>query len=280
MIRVIRSLAVAAMLLSMAVALPAEAATNTTNGSLTLSISGPDQTAVGQPMTVTLAVTNASTVPLTSTQVGVGFPQASAKLVAPLANPDLCARGGSGGVSTGVSCFIGDLQPGDTTTISFGLQALTAGTLTLNASAGFFQSGIWLTESTELAIAVAPAATDVQISGSATTGSPQAGAIFYYVFQVKNGSGQPAYGVAFTDAIPQAESLLSASISSGVPCSISGGNVSCSLGDLGVGSQVTLTIGVRAPATLGSVTDSASAYATNADTNLSNNTVAVTVNVK
>jgi hypothetical protein len=276
----LRSLASAAALLGAAMVAPAQAATNTTSGALTLSVSGPDQAAVGQSITMTLTATNTSSVTLTSAELGVGFSQASAKLVAPAPNPDLCGRGGNGGVSMGISCFIGDLQPGTSTTITFGLQPQAAGTLNITTAASFFMNGVWQTVPGGLSIPVAPAPTDVQISGSASTGSPQVGSSFRYVFQVKDGSGQPAYGVSFTDTLPQTESLLGAFASTGAPCSISGATATCSLGDLAAGGQATVTINVQAPSTLGSLTDTASAYATNADTDLANNSVAVTVSVK
>lgn len=263
-----------------AAAVPAQAATTTTTGPLTLSVSGPDQVAVGQSIALTVTTTNTSAVILRTVELGISFPQANARLVAPVANPDLCARGGNGGVSMGISCLIGDLQPGASSAITFGLDPLVAGTLGINAGATYFNNAVFETVQDGLSIPVAPAPTDVQISGSASTGSPLLGSTFSYNFQVKNGSGQPAYGVSFTDSVPQAETPLGAFTSSGAPCTISAQDVSCAIGDLAVGAQVTVTLTVRAPSVAGSLTNTASAFATNADTNLSNNTVGVTVTAK
>jgi uncharacterized repeat protein (TIGR01451 family) len=227
-----------------------------------------------------LTATNTTSGTLSSVSIGAGFLQASAKVVAPLPNPDLCARGGNSGVQQGFSCFVGDLQPGGSASITFGIQPLAAGTLTINGSASFTSAALWQTTSADLSIPVGPAATDVQISGSASTGSPAPGSLFRYVFQVKNGSGQPAYGVTFSDSVPASEIPLGVFTTSNAPCSISGDIATCNLGDLPVGGQVTVTLSVDAPAVTGAVSDSASAYATNADTNPNNNTVSVTVNVK
>ena len=68
-----------------------------------------------------------------------------AKLVSTVPNPDLCGRGANGGTTTGIACFIGDVQPGASETITFGLQPLSTGTLAINAAASFFDNALWQT---------------------------------------------------------------------------------------------------------------------------------------
>ena len=133
---------------------------------------------------------------------------------------------------------------------------------------------------TTLTIPVAPAPTDVQITGFASTGSPAAGTNFHYTFQVKNGGAQPAYGVVFTDAVPAGETLIVVGTDTFAPCTIANGTATCALGDLAVGSQVLINVGVAAPTTAGTLTNTGSANATNGDTQPKNNSVSVVVQVK
>jgi uncharacterized repeat protein (TIGR01451 family) len=60
---------------------------------------------------------------------------------------------------------------------------------------------------------VAPAATDIQISGAASTGSPLVGSTFTYTYQVKNSGPWGTYGgVTFIDRLPASLTLFNSSV--------------------------------------------------------------------
>ena len=144
---------------------------------------------------------------------------------------------------------------------------------------------------------VAPAATDIQITGSASNGSPAVGSTFTYTFQVKNAGPWGTYGgVTFVDTLPDSLTYVSSSITVVQPltgqsvavadvCSVVGQTVMCRLGELqngGPNGQTTVTISVTAPSSAGQIvnTASASVVAPQTDSNARNNSVAVTVTPK
>ena len=144
---------------------------------------------------------------------------------------------------------------------------------------------------------VAPAATDIQISGAASTGSPAVGSTFSYVYQLKNAGPWGTYGgVTFVDTLPDALSYVASSITVVSPllgqavnvvdvCSVVGQTVTCRVGELqngGPNGQVTVTINVTAPSAAGQIVNTASALvvAPQTDSNPRNNSVSVSVTTR
>ena len=128
-------------------------------------------------------------------------------------------------------------------------------------------------------VAIAPAPTDIQVTGAASTGSPTVGSTYSCTFQVKDNGPWPAPGVSFSDTLPSVVSLVGVNPTAGT-CNVSGATVSCSIGDLPVGGQANVTISVQAPATPQTFTDSASVAMADIDSQPANNTVGVTVQVR
>src|SRR3954471_9939874 len=105
-----------------------------------------------------------------------------------------------------------------------------------------------------IAAALTPASTalaagtgaDMQVSGSASSGSPLVGSSLNYTFQVKASGPDTANGIVFTDALPPGMTYVAAGVG-GFPnaCSFANGTVTCNLGSLGKGSQVNVVISVR-----------------------------------
>ena len=129
---------------------------------------------------------------------------------------------------------------------------------------------------------------DLQLSGSASTGSPAAGAAFTYTFQVKNSGPQTATSATFTDVLSFGVAISSGSVN-GDPtaCStttdINGlSTLTCSLGDMASGSQLSVVENATAPAATASQgiydnTPSVQSAAT--DPNLANNQATVEIKV-
>jgi len=152
----------------------------------------------------------------------------------------------------------------------------------------------WLAAATAAALfvpfSVALAATtggaDVQISGSASTGSPNPGAQFSYTFQVKNSGPDTATGVTFSDPIPAGMSYMTA-VLNGTPnlCTSApdaGGNtvVSCGMGSILKGGQSTVVVWVFAPTTAGTYANTGTATSNVSDPQPANNAVTVNIQVK
>lgn len=127
---------------------------------------------------------------------------------------------------------------------------------------------------------------DVQMSGSASTGSPGPAQPFSYTFQVKNSGPDAASGVAFTDTLPAGTVYQYATVNLfSAPCSAavdaSGATVvSCTIGSLPKGSQATVGVNLKAPATVGSFSNTGVVTSTSADPQLANNSVTVNAQVK
>jgi uncharacterized repeat protein (TIGR01451 family) len=128
-----------------------------------------------------------------------------------------------------------------------------------------------------------PVKTDIQVTGSSNNGSPRAGTAFVLTWQVKNGQGQTANGVAFNDTLPSNLTLQNISTSLGTcnrPIGTAGATVSCSLDSLTKGQTQVITLNVLAGPVLGNVSDTGSATFSGSDTNPANNSFTVSVKVQ
>lgn len=139
--------------------------------------------------------------------------------------------------------------------------------------------------------AVAPAATDIQIKGAASTGSPAVGSSFTYTYEVKNAGPRGTFGgITFVDTLPPSLTYVSSSLAFGGStalnvCSVVGQTVSCRIPDLqngGTSGQATVTLAVIASGTPQQIANTASALTVppQDDSNPTNNGVTVTVTTK
>lgn len=144
---------------------------------------------------------------------------------------------------------------------------------------------------------VAPAATDIQITGAASTGTPLVGSAFTYTYQIKNAGPWGTFGgIIFTDTLPASLTYVSSSVVQGgtdpiteAPttftspngCSAVGQTVVCPLRDMtngGLSNQATITLTVASGAAqLVANTASVHTVSPQDDSNLVNNSVTVNV---
>ena len=275
-------------LVSVAPAL-ADVAPVSSPGPLTITQQATGTETVGQVETFTISVTNTTTAAATNVFLGDALP-VGARLTGPLPNPNFCAKGGSGGVQA-FACLVGTLAPGANFTVSFQVIPSTT-SITNRAATTGFAGGSFVSNAVDLTVALASGSTttttggtttDVQITGFATTGGPQAGSQFGYVFQVKNNGPIAASSVTFSDTLPAGETFVGAGNSVTALCSNTAGTVSCSLGDLAVGASALVGISVDAPTGVAAgtqVTNTGTAASATPDTNVNNNSFAVTVKVQ
>jgi uncharacterized repeat protein (TIGR01451 family) len=266
--------ALAGVALIVATVGPAQAATVGASGPLSLTLSGADTAPIGAPYPVTVLVTNTTPDP-TGSQATVAFATPlGVQLQGAIVNSTggLCARAGGGSNGALVNCQLSSLAPGASATITFSVVPLTLGSLGLGVStvdAGTITSA-------ELQVPVAPAPTDVQVTGSASTGSPAVGSTFTYRFQVKDNGPWPAPGVTFSDALPASVAFIDVTTTAGT-CSQVAGTVSCAFGDMAVGSQANVSIDVQAPSVAESIANTATVALGATDRQPSNNSVTITV---
>lgn len=145
---------------------------------------------------------------------------------------------------------------------------------------------------------VAPAATDIQISGAASTGSPSVGSTFTYTYQIKNAGPRGTYGgIIFTDTLPSALTFVGSAVTQATldrttgqevqftvanACSAVGQTVVCPLRDMTNGglpnqATITLTVAASGPAQLIANTASVHTVSPQDDSNLANNSVTINV---
>jgi len=258
---------------------PVMAESATSPGALTVTETNNNAPLVGQPLSLTITVTNTAATPAGNVLLGASLPSGARISQLPLANN--CTRGGGGGISFGFLCFVGALDPGASSSVTYSIVPTTT-SIASQASASGFVDGSFAINSVSLLLGTTPTPTDVQVTGFSGTGSPAPGAPFEYVFQVKNNGPQLASGVTFTDSLPAGEGLnrVDAFSLGGATCTSSGTSVSCSLGDLAVGTSALVIIGATAPTAAGTYTNSASVASSIADANPTNNKVSVTIQVK
>jgi uncharacterized repeat protein (TIGR01451 family) len=148
---------------------------------------------------------------------------------------------------------------------------------------------------------VAPAATGIQITGAASTGSPSVGSTFAYTYQVHDAGPWGTYGgIVFADTLPASLTYVSSSVAqAGIDrttgqlvqlanpnvCSAVGQTVLCPLQDMtngGVSGQATITLTVTASGVAQQIVNTASVHTVAPQDNLnpSNNSVTVTVTTK
>jgi uncharacterized repeat protein (TIGR01451 family) len=143
---------------------------------------------------------------------------------------------------------------------------------------------------------VAPAATDIQITGAASNGAPPVGSTFTYTYQVKDAGPWGTYGgIVLVDTLPASLTYVSSSLtvvssSTGQPvevpfCSAAGQTVMCPLFDMqngGPTAQETITITVAASSVAQQIVNTASVHTVSpqTDSNPANNTITVIVTTK
>jgi uncharacterized repeat protein (TIGR01451 family) len=126
---------------------------------------------------------------------------------------------------------------------------------------------------------VAPAATDIQITGAASTGSPSVGSTFTYTYQIKNAGPWGTYGgIIFVDTLPASLTYGSSSVVQATldrttgqavehtdpnGCSAVGQTVVCPLNDMQNGGpfgQATITLTVTASGVAQQIVNTASVH--------------------
>lgn len=121
-----------------------------------------------------------------------------------------------------------------------------------------------------IAFAESTAVADLALVKSDPPGRQPTGRNMTYTLSVTNGGVDAAFGVTAVDQLPAGMTFISAIPPQG-SCSESGGTVTCNLGRIASGGNVSIDIVVR-PTSVGTVTNTASVSSSSTDPNGQNNT--------
>ncbi len=249
--------------------------TVTSPGTLALSLTSPAQGTAGTPMVLTVVVQDTGPLAASGTLLNVTVSPGS----------QIGGRIPAGCVKTRnflVSCAVGTLPSQGGYSLAITVTPDVPGPFFAGAfTSASFPDGTSDSNSAQAVIDVLPGATDLQITGFASTGSPPAGSIFNYTFQVKNNGPEYASGVTFADTLPASLALSNAfTTAPGGSCTATAGAISCQLGDLPVGGQASVVIYVVAPLTPAIIADTATVTSPWGDPKPANDATTVTVQVK
>jgi len=166
-----------------------------------------------------------------------------------------------------------------TGTVTFGVQATTAGTISNTAtvsSPGNPTDPNPGNNSSTATVTVGGA--DLQVAKTASPNPVQAGSTLTYFMQVTNKGPLAAAGVTLNDTLPAGAPLVGAPTTSAGTCAATATGFQCALGAIASGATVNITAVVR-PSNAGAIVNAATATSTTFDPNPANNTSTVQTQV-
>ncbi|UFN45121.1 DUF11 domain-containing protein [Nocardioides okcheonensis] len=236
----------------------------TADVSITKSLS-PNPPVPGQPVTYTVLVTNAG--PSVARDLMVED-DADDRLTGLTATAPCAVAAGNA-----VSCALGDLAPGASTTLllSGGLPAGFTGVLDNTATVDS-PTDTTPANNTASADGLAAPTANVSISKVLAPSSPVPGRDVRWTVVVSNAGPSVARDVVVEDNVDDRLTGLTAT----APCAVAAGEVSCALGDLAPGASTTLTLTGGLPAGFTGVLDNTATVDSPTDTTPGNNAATAT----
>jgi uncharacterized repeat protein (TIGR01451 family) len=175
-----------------------------------------------------------------------------------------------------ITCSLGILPGGASATVDVVVKVApsTTGTLTSTATVSAATSDPNTGDNTATATTTVSPTADVSITQTDTPDPIHAGKNLTYTINVANAGPAQATATTVKDTLPQTEEFRSVKTSQG-KCTRSGQAITCSLGTIATGRAVTITLVVK-PKAAGSVANTASASALEADPDTTNNSATAT----
>lgn len=233
---------------------------------LQIGLDGPaGPLAVGELVTYTLTLTNASGVPLVGMLVSDTLPAGAAFVSAePAAEvvdgqvrwTGLAQAAETAQTLTLVTRILAEAQGGEVVNADYGAQITQAGGLVVTG-----------TQAVHTAVSVTPVA-DLELSLEAEPEAVAYGGVVTYTLVITNHGPQDAHGVVLSDTLPAGAGFIQASAG----CVYAEGLVTCSLGDLAAENSLIIEIAARAPSTWAALVNTATVMADEIDTVADNHT--------
>lgn len=251
---------------------------------VSLTITGPASVNFGASAVYLITVTNPGPTAAAQVVVTDNLPPIGATVQSAAASQGTCQVTG-----TTVTCNLGSMASGTSASITlsetlFAQGANQASAQIEDASGNLLADPTPADNSASVTTTIAgpTSTTDIQVTGSAQNGGPNAGLADTFTWQIKNGNNQVANAVVFATALPAGLPFASVSSPQGTcsgPAPGSGGTIQCSASSLAVGQTMVVTVNFTA-ATVGTFSVSGRATFNGTDTNTANNAFSVTIQVK
>jgi uncharacterized repeat protein (TIGR01451 family) len=234
----------------------------------------PNPVLTGQNLTYTMNLSNTGPDTATNTKIINPLPQNTTYISS---NPSQGSCAASNGTLT---CNLGSLAANAAASVELVLTSSVAGTITNSASATATESDPDTANNSASANAAVqvPAKADLKATISATPNPVQTGQNITYTVKVSNLGPNTANNTALTDALPANSSFISSTTTQG-SCGAANGTFSCAIGDLPLNASATVTM-VLSSNTVGTLNNSVSVNATQADPITANNTASTSVSVQ
>jgi uncharacterized repeat protein (TIGR01451 family) len=229
----------------------------------------PSPAFVGTPLTYTLVVTNVGLETAPSVMITDTLPASVTFKVASV-NQGSCGQPSGGKVV----CAVGSVPPTQTITVTLVVTPTASGVITNSAIVSGGPTDPSGNNSATISTTVILAA-DLGLSKRAAPSPALVNDPFTYTLVVTNAGPSAASGVTLVDTLPVSISFISAGATQGSCGQPAGQVISCSLGSVAVGGQVTATI-VVSSSLLGSVINSATVSGAESDPVTGNNSAQVT----
>jgi uncharacterized repeat protein (TIGR01451 family) len=235
----------------------------------------PDPVSIGQPLTYTLTVRNNGPSGATGVTITDALP-AAVTYSSATPSQGSCFQS----VPGTVTCNLGGVANGGTATVQINVVAQTAGTVTNTAGVQGAETDLNTgNNSASVSTTITPRA-DIAVTQIASPDPATAGSTLTYTVTVRNNGPSTATGVTMTDTLPSSNITYQSATPSQGSCSQASGIVNCALGAIASGATATVTIRVTPIKQGGSITNRASATASEPDPASANNTATVSTQVK
>ncbi|MDO5495512.1 MAG: hypothetical protein Q4G64_07360, partial [bacterium] len=180
-------------------------------------------------------------------------------------------------------CEVGDLAPGASATVTVtGLlsSAWNATDPVINSASAQSQTPDPVPGNNRDSVTVTPTAPVADLAiVKRTVGEVRAGLPVTWELQVTNSGPSRAYGVEVRDPLPGVVTSASATSSQGT-CQVAGSDVTCTLGDMAVGSSATIVVtGMLPPSAAGELANTATETSASTDPNPANDTASTSAEV-
>ena len=234
----------------------------------------PDPVTAGSTLIYTVTVTNSGGATATGVTMTDTLP-ASVTIDSVTFTQGSCSESGST-----VTCNIGSLANGATSTVTIVVTPTVAGTITNTATttgSTLDPNGANNSATATTTVDAIVQEADLAVVKSDSPDPVAVGSNLAYTVTVTNNGPATSTSVVLTDTLPVSTTFVTSTPSQG-SCSQSGGTVTCNLGSLANGATATVTI-VVTPTTTGTITNNATSTSATTDPDAGNDSATTTTSV-